>query len=87
MRGRQRMRRCAEEPWLQTVGSNDSSTGQKAIGGAEILARGLGTSYQMVEEPSENLRSATAYLPKDESSDGESSLPVRDWQPIDENGG
>jgi broad specificity phosphatase PhoE len=61
-RGRERMQAFAAR--IRSVGSVFSSTEQKAIDGASILAARLGVIPGAVAELGENDRSATGYLPQ-----------------------
>ena len=63
-RGRVRMKRLVAQPWIEGISAICCSTEQKAVDGAEILARYLGIGYEMVEELGEIDRSATGYLPQ-----------------------
>lgn len=65
-RGRARMKRLLAQPWLESIGAIYCSTEQKAIDGAEILARHLSIAHKMVDELGEIDRSATGYLPQQE---------------------
>jgi broad specificity phosphatase PhoE len=65
-RGRERMRALLAQPWVPEVGAVFSSTEQKAIDGAAILAQHLGLGSEQVEALGENDRSSTGYLPGDE---------------------
>jgi broad specificity phosphatase PhoE len=63
-RGRARMRALAARPWIRAVRSIFASSERKARDGAQILADGLGISrYDVVDDLSEDDRSATGYLP------------------------
>ena len=64
--GKQRMRAGLKQPWVRDITSVYCSTEQKAIDGAEILARHLGTGFEKVEALGENDRSATGFLPPEE---------------------
>ena len=61
--GRRRMVAGLRQPWIKDVTSVYCSTEQKAIDGAEILAKHLGLPFQEVEGLDENDRSATGFLP------------------------
>ncbi len=63
--GRQRMRVGLAQPWIGLVAAIYSSTEQKAIDAAEILAQHLNLGYLQVEELGENDRTATGFLPAD----------------------
>ena len=62
-RGRERMQASLRLPWVAGIRAVHSSTEQKAVDGAEILARHLGLPFRQVEALGENDRSATGYLP------------------------
>jgi broad specificity phosphatase PhoE len=64
--GKQRMRAGLKQPWVQDITAIYCSTEQKAIDGAEILARHLGLGFSKIEELGENDRTATGFLPPDE---------------------
>jgi broad specificity phosphatase PhoE len=65
-RGKERMKELLTQPWMDSISSIYCSTEQKAIDGAEVLARHLTIGYEMIEELGEIDRSATGYLPKEE---------------------
>lgn len=65
-RGRARMRRLLEEPWMQKVGSVYSSAEQKARDGAQIVASALRMPFEAIQELGEIDRSSTGYLPHEE---------------------
>ena len=65
-RGRERMEKLLAQPWVDSIDVIYCSTEQKAIDGAEILARHLSIDYEMVEDLGEIDRSATGYLPEEE---------------------
>lgn len=65
-RGRERMRCCLEQPWVDGICSVYCSTEQKALDGARILAEHLGVDYEPRADLGENDRSATGYLPQGE---------------------
>lgn len=65
-RGRERMRTGLAQPWVRDIGAIWSSTEQKAIDGAAILAAHCRLSYATAEDLGENDRSATGFLPPDE---------------------
>jgi len=65
-RGRERMRKLLEKPWVHRVRAIYSSTERKATDGARILAEELGIGFEAIEALGENDRSATGYLPKAE---------------------
>lgn len=62
-RGRERMRAGLAQPWVREIGALWSSTEQKAIDGAEILAAHRGLPLATAEDLGENDRSATGFLP------------------------
>ena len=53
-------------PWVPTITSIYASTEQKAVDGAEILARHLSLGYALCEGLGENDRSSTGFLPTPE---------------------
>lgn len=65
-RGLERMKLALRLPWVADLTSLYCSAEQKAIDGAEVLARHLGLPYQVVEDLGENDRSSTGFLPPDE---------------------
>ncbi len=65
-RGRERMTKLLAQPWIENIGAIYCSTEQKAIDGAEILARHRAIGYEMLAELGEIDRSSTGYLPPDE---------------------
>ena len=60
--GQERMRRLSTRPEMNNISSIYCSTEQKAVAGAEILARSLSINYQKIAELSEVDRSSTGYL-------------------------
>jgi broad specificity phosphatase PhoE len=62
-RGRQRMHALLAQPWVPNLGAVWCSTERKAIDGAEIIARAIGTVPRPLTVLGENDRSATGYLP------------------------
>ena len=62
-RGRERMHALLGQPWLRSVGLVLSSSEQKALDGAEILAPALGVPHRVVPELGEYDRSSTGLLP------------------------
>jgi broad specificity phosphatase PhoE len=60
--GRARMRRVLDLPWATGLTRVASSSEQKAVDGAEILARELGIPHRIIPELGENDRSATGFL-------------------------
>jgi broad specificity phosphatase PhoE len=65
-RGRARMRRLLEEPWVADLGALYCSTEQKAIDAASIVAAYTGLVCEQVADLGENDRSSTGFLPKEE---------------------
>jgi broad specificity phosphatase PhoE len=65
-RGRTRMRMFLDKDWVAGLAAIWSSTEQKAIDGATILAGGRGIPRHELEELGENDRSATGYLARAE---------------------
>ena len=65
-RGIERMRKLLDQPWTEGITSIYCSAEQKAIDGAEILARHRTLGYDIIEELGEIDRSATGYLPHGE---------------------
>ena len=64
--GRARMEQGLSQPWVKTVTSVYSSTEQKAIDGARILAQHQALGFQQDAGLSENDRSSTGFLEPDE---------------------
>lgn len=64
--GRARMQASLTQPWVHEISAVYCSTEQKAIDGAEILARHLSLGYTTLQSLGENDRSATGFLPPDE---------------------
>ena len=64
--GKQRMQKLLLQPWVHSVGSIYSSTEQKAVDGAEILAHDLSLAPTQMLELGEIDRSSTGYLPYSE---------------------
>ncbi|WP_263769373.1 histidine phosphatase family protein [Propionivibrio soli] len=64
--GRRRMTAGLRQPWISELSAIYSSTEQKAIDGAEILAAHTGLHFSQVHDLGENDRSATGFLPPDE---------------------
>ena len=62
-RGRQRMAAALAQPWVASLSAIYSSSEQKAIDGAAILAAHCGLGFTQVSELGENDRSSTGYLP------------------------
>ncbi len=85
-RGRQRMRQALAQPWLASVSAIYSSSEQKALDGAQILARHLVLPITTIEALGENDRSSTGYLPPAEFEHtaerffGEPASSVRGWE-------
>jgi broad specificity phosphatase PhoE len=65
-RGRDRMRRLLERPWVGTVATVFSSAERKARDAAAILAAHRGLPVTIIDGLGENDRSATGYLPRAE---------------------
>jgi broad specificity phosphatase PhoE len=61
-RGMERMVAGLSQPWISTISSIYCSTEQKAIDGAEVLAKHLALPFQMVEDLRENDRCSTGFL-------------------------
>ena len=84
--GRARMRQLLSKSWVNNISSIYSSTEQKAIDGAVILANHLDLKYQLDKALGENDRSATGYLAAEEferTADEFFSMPdqsVRGWE-------
>lgn len=64
--GRERMHASLAQPWVREISAVYCSTEQKAMDGAEILAKHLKLGYTTLHELGENDRSATGFLPPDE---------------------
>ena len=64
-KGRERMQLLVSKDWVQSITSIYSSTEQKAIDGAEILAAALKLKTIQVEALGENDRSSTGFIPKE----------------------
>jgi broad specificity phosphatase PhoE len=64
--GRVRMQAALAQPWVRTLSAVYCSTEQKAIDGADILARHCGLDFQLLHALGENDRSSTGFLPPDE---------------------
>ena len=60
--GTQRMRQALRQPWVRDITAIYSSTEQKAIDGAAILADHLALDFTQVHALGENDRSSTGYL-------------------------
>ncbi len=65
-RGIERMQALLKQPWVPDITSIYCSTEQKAIDGAEVLAKHLSLPVHQISELGENDRSATGFLPQDE---------------------
>lgn len=63
-RGRARMRRLPERPWVATIAAVFSSAERKARDATAILADHRGLPVTIIDGLGENDRSATGYLPK-----------------------
>ena len=64
-KGRERMQLLISKDWVPKISSIYSSTEQKAIDGANILASKLNLPVTQMEALGENDRSSTGYLPKE----------------------
>jgi broad specificity phosphatase PhoE len=64
--GRARMIECLKQPWIAEVTSIYSSTEQKSVDAAQILAKHLSLPFVQVVELGENDRSSTGFLPPKE---------------------
>ena len=64
--GRARMLKCLGLPWVSKITSIYSSTEQKAVDCANILAEHLSLPFVQVRKLGENDRSSTGFLPPDE---------------------
>lgn len=62
-RGRERMTRCCERPWVTGLAALYASAERKALDGAEILSAATGLPVRVRADLGENDRSATGYLP------------------------
>lgn len=62
-RGRERMRRCCDLPWVAGLTALYASAERKALDGAEMLSAATGLPVEIRAELGENDRSATGYLP------------------------
>jgi broad specificity phosphatase PhoE len=86
-RGRERMTAALALPWVKHLSAIYCSAEQKAMDGAEIVARHLGLCIQQREDLGENDRSSTGYLPPTEfeaMADSFFACPdesVRGWEP------
>ena len=65
-RGRSRMVRVLERPWVASLALVLSSDEQKALDGAAILVEGTGASHRVRSDLGETDRSASGFLPPDE---------------------
>jgi len=61
--GRERMQKMLLQPWVCNIGSIYCSAEQKAVDGAEILARFLSIPFTQIGGLGEIDRTATGYLP------------------------
>ena len=64
--GRARMLKCLGLPWVSKITSIYSSTEQKAVDCASILAEHLSLPFVQIRELGENDRSSTGFLPPGE---------------------
>jgi broad specificity phosphatase PhoE len=85
--GKERMGRLLAQPWIADIGSIYCSTEQKAIDGAEILARHLSLSYETIQELGEVDRSSTGLLPTPDEYEamvtsfyGHPDRSIRGWE-------
>ena len=84
--GRARMERGLSQPWVKTVTSIYSSTEQKAIDGAQILARHRALEFQQDPGLGENDRSSTGFLEPEEFESmaneffAKPNVSVRGWE-------
>jgi broad specificity phosphatase PhoE len=67
--GRQRTEALARQPWIQSFGRVVSSTENKAIETAAIIAKALGLAVHIGQSLHENDRSATGFLKPSEFED------------------
>jgi broad specificity phosphatase PhoE len=80
------MNKLLAQPWMDSISSVYCSMEQKAIDGAEVLARHLTIGYEMIEELGEIDRSATGYLPKEEHATtaeaffAHPEMSIRGWE-------
>ena len=65
-RGRERMAAALAQPWVASLSAIYSSTEQKAVDGAVMLAAYCGLGFVQVPALAENDRSSTGYLPEAE---------------------
>ena len=85
-RGRARMRQSLAQPWIPSIGAVYSSSEQKALDGALILAQHLKLPITTVEALGENDRSSTGFLPPAEFEQmadrffAEPASSVRGWE-------
>jgi broad specificity phosphatase PhoE len=84
--GRARMERGLNQPWVGSVTSIYSSTEQKAIDAAQILAQRRALEFMQAAELGENDRSSTGFLEPSEFEAvateffAEPKLSVRGWE-------
>ena len=84
--GRARMRQSLAQPWVAAVRAIYSSSEQKALDGAQILAQHLALPITAVKALGENDRSSTGYLTPAEFERmadrffGEPASSVRGWE-------
>jgi len=80
------MTRGLKQDWVACITAVYSSTEQKAIDGAEILAAHLSLSFERIVELGENDRSSTGFLPPSEFEAvadrffAEPDVSVRGWE-------
>lgn len=64
--GRIRMLACLKQPWISDITAIYSSTEQKAVDGATIIAKHLSLTFTQITELGEIDRSTTGFLPLQE---------------------
>jgi broad specificity phosphatase PhoE len=85
-KGKARMRRCLNLPWIREITAVYCSDEQKAIDAATILADHLSLAFQVNPGLGENDRTATGFLPPAEfekTADGFFARPeesIRGWE-------
>jgi broad specificity phosphatase PhoE len=84
--GRARMITGLKQPWIVKITSIYSSTEQKSVDAAQILATHLSLPFTQVPDLGENDRSSTGFLPPDEFElvanefFGKPEISVRGWE-------
>ena len=84
--GRERMTNGLKQPWIAEITSIYSSTEQKSVDAAQILARHLSLPFTQIADLGENDRSSTGFLPPDEFElvanqfFGKPEVSVRGWE-------